>query len=369
MEEKELNRLKIVFFGTPDFAAHILRDLVQSHGVAVQAVLTQPDRPCGRGRICKPSPVKELALAQALPVMQPESLRGEQVRDELAALDSDFFVVAAYGLLLPRAILDLPRHGALNVHASLLPRHRGASPIQTALLQGDIVTGVSIMRMVQALDAGPVGLQRALGIDINDTAQTLHDQLAALGGRLLLEALDRHRQGVLCWQEQDHSLATYAPRLTKSQGEINWNQPARAVHNHVRAMHPWPGAFFHLPQPATPDQTSTPGQTSTPDQTSKPGQATKPVQSSRPSPSGRRVGILPGSIGDPLQPGQSPGTFLGVQQGGLAIACADRAYLVPRLRPSHAREMDAQGFYCGYLRDVSRGDPICHAPTPLPADD
>lgn len=327
MDQKKPESLKIVFFGTPPFAARILEDLATDPDLVVQGVVTQPDRPCGRGRTCKPSAVKVLAQSQNFPVLQPETLKDAAVLADLDALRADFFIVAAYGLLFPEAALALPRHGCLNVHASLLPRYRGASPIQAAILNGDLVTGITIMRMAKGMDTGPILLQRALGIDINDTAETLHDHLSAMGGRLLLETLSRHRGGTLIAQEQDHSLATYAPRLTKSQGLIDWNRPARTVHNHIRAMHPWPGAYFYLPA----------------------GEQ-----------AARKIAVHPGKVGDPLPTDAwDPGSFIGMQDGMLAIACQDQAYLVRQFHPSHAKCMDAQAFRCGYLQHLLPGDCIC----------
>ncbi|PTN38223.1 methionyl-tRNA formyltransferase [Desulfonatronum sp. SC1] len=329
--------LQVVYFGTPPFAARILDDLSTDQQVRILAVVTQPDRPCGRGRTCKPSAVKEAALKTGYPVLQPETLKDPAVVAALEAFQADFFIVAAYGLIFPETLLNLPIHGCLNVHASLLPRYRGASPIQAALLAGDPATGITIMRMAKGMDTGPILLQRAMGIDINDTAQTLHDNLAAQGGRLLLETLARHRAGTLVALEQDHSLATYAPRLTKDMGLIDWNQPARVVHDHIRAMHPWPGAYFFLP-----------GENQTK----------------------RKVAVHPGQIGEPLASKSAvdapqdagkpePGTFIDMHGDMLAIACRDKAYLVRHFHPSDAKRMDAQAFRCGYLRQFCPGDRLC----------
>lgn len=329
--------LRVVFFGTPPFAARILDDLAEDGQTRILAVVTQPDRPCGRGRVCKPSAVKQTALAKGFAVLQPGTLRDSAVVAELEALQADYFIVAAYGLLFPETVLGLPRCGCLNVHASLLPRYRGASPIQAAIQAGDPVTGITIMRMAKGMDAGPILLQRAMGIDINDTAQTLHDSLAALGGRLMLETLARHRAGTLVELEQDHSLATYAPRLTKEMGQINWDQSAKAVHDHIRAMHPWPGAYFDL-------NTKSEGQ----------GQGQGQHQARR------KVAVHPGRVGDPLGPGSPPpGTFLGMADDMLAIACRDRAYLISHVHPSDAKQMDAQAFRCGYLRRLLPGEGLC----------
>lgn len=322
--------LRVVYFGTPPFAARILEDLGADQHVRILAVVTQPDRPCGRGRSCKPSAVKELALTKGYSILQPETLKDPAMVAELESFQADFFIVAAYGLIFPETVLSLPRHGCLNVHASLLPRYRGASPIQAALLAGDPVTGITIMRMAKGMDTGPILLQRAMGVDINDTAQTLHDTLAAQGGRLLLETLNRHRAGTLIAVEQDHALATYAPRLTKNMGLIDWDQSARTVHNHIRAMHPWPGAYFFLPED---NQTR------------------------------RKIAVHPGQIGESLEGDKpAPGSFIGIRGDMLAVACQDKAYLVRHVHPSDAKRMDAQAFCCGYLRRFRPGDNLCLGP-------
>lgn len=333
MDQTSSRIAKVVFFGTPEFAATILESLRQAEDIEVAAVVTQPDRPCGRGRTCKPGAVKRHAANHDLTLFQPESLLAPEATELLSQIGPDFFVVAAYGLILPQRILDIPRFGCLNVHASLLPRHRGASPIQAALLHGDKATGITIMRMVAALDAGPILLQRALAIGMDDTAQSLHDQLASMGGRMIIEAIRGLDQGRLRFIEQDHALATYAPKLTKEQGKIDWARPAYEVHNHIRAMHPWPGAYFLLPTPS--------GET-------------------------KKVAVHPGRIGLPLQ-SAAAGSFLGMEEDHLSIACLDRTYEVFQFHPADAKVMDARAFACGYLRHVLPGTGIC-APSPQPVD-
>jgi methionyl-tRNA formyltransferase len=330
MDQKHITEINLIFFGTPPFAVTILDSLHQAEDMRVKAVVTQPDRPCGRGRHCKPTPVKIFAEDKGYFVLQPEQLRSTDVHDALRSFQADVFVIAAYGLILPKVVLNMPRHGCLNVHASLLPKYRGASPIQAALLNGDRVTGITIMRMVEALDAGPILLQRAMGIGIADTAQTLHDQLALLGGRLIVDALRGLHSHSLPCIEQDHALATYAPKLTSDQGQIDWSRSAADVHNHIRAMHPWPGAFFSF---------------------------TSPNRHSI------RISVHPGSVGDPLQPGVIPGTVLGMRSGKLAIACNDNEYLISRLHPAHGNAMNAQAFYCGYLQHLDPGNQSCPSKT------
>jgi len=208
----------------------------------VVAVLTQPDRPSGRGRKLRPGPVKQFALDHDLPVMQPESLKGENVQQQLRSLRADLGVVVAYGLLLPQAVLDIPRIGCINVHASLLPRWRGASPIQTAILAGDATTGVSIMRMEAGLDTGPVFALREAAIAPNDTADTLHDRLAGLGAELLGEVVDDILAERIEAMAQDDAAATYAGRINKADAVIDWNCSSAEIDCKVRAYRSWPVA-------------------------------------------------------------------------------------------------------------------------------
>lgn len=237
--------LRVVYAGTPEFAVPALEALVRSpHHVA--AVYTQPDRPAGRGRRLRPSPVKSAALAHGLVVEQPESLKRVEVQDRLAAYRPDVMVVAAYGLILPQAVLDIPPLGCLNIHASLLPRWRGAAPIQRAILAGDAETGVSIMQMAAGLDTGDVLLRRAVPIGAQDTAADLHERLASLGAALMLETLERLLAGELRPEPQDETRATYARKLDKAEAELDWTQPAELLARRVRAFNPWPVAYTRL---------------------------------------------------------------------------------------------------------------------------
>lgn len=230
--------MKIIFAGTPHFAASALAALLEKHQVA--AVLTQPDRPAGRGMQLTASPVKQLALQHGLPVLQPVTLKSEEVQREIAALNADVMVVAAYGLILPRAVLQLPRHGCLNIHASLLPRWRGAAPIPRAILAGDSETGITIMQMDEGLDTGDMLLRRACPIAPNDTAQTLHDKLATMGADSIIEALHLLEEGRLTPVRQYEAGATYAAKLLKSEAQIDWQQAARQIERAVRAFNPFP---------------------------------------------------------------------------------------------------------------------------------
>jgi len=237
--------MRIVFAGTPEFAVPALEALVVA-GHNVPAVLTQPDRPAGRGLAAAASAVKRAAAARGIPVLQPATLKTAAAQDELRALAPDALVVAAYGLILPQAVLDLPRLGAINIHASLLPRWRGAAPIQRALLAGDPETGISIMLMEAGLDTGPVLLSEAVPIRPEDTAGTLHDRLAMLGARLVVTALDGRVRGTLVATPQPVDGVTYAVKLEKHEARIDWTRPALEIERQVRAFNPVPGATARL---------------------------------------------------------------------------------------------------------------------------
>ena len=230
--------MKIIFAGTPQFAASALAALLKEHRIV--AVLTQPDRPAGRGMQLAASPVKQLALQHELPVLQPTTLKTEEMQRTIAALDADVMVVAAYGLILPKAVLEIPRYGCLNIHASLLPRWRGAAPIQRAILAGDQETGITIMQMDEGLDTGDMLLQHACPIGADDTAQSIHDKLAGLGSGSILEALQLLQENRLTPIKQDDGAACYAAKLTKGEAQINWRQDAWQIERAVRAYNPFP---------------------------------------------------------------------------------------------------------------------------------
>lgn len=234
--------LKIIFAGTPEFAVPALRALVASRH-QVSLVLTQPDRPAGRGMKLKASPVKELASQHGITVFQPETLKNAEVQARIAAERADAMVVAAYGLIIPTVVLEMPRLGCYNIHASLLPRWRGAAPIQRALLAGDAETGVTIMEVVPALDAGDMISKGVLPIDDRATAQSLHDGLAEIGAQLMVEAMDRLADvGHLAAEPQDEALVTYAEKLQKSEAMIDWRRSAIELSRQVRAFNPFPVA-------------------------------------------------------------------------------------------------------------------------------
>jgi methionyl-tRNA formyltransferase len=236
--------LRLVYAGTPEFAVPALAALAAAHSVV--AVYTQPDRPAGRGRALAPSPVKQRALELGLPVEQPATLKTPDAAATLAAYAPDAMVVAAYGLLLPQAVLDVPRLGCINIHASTLPRWRGAAPIQRAILAGDTTTGVCIMRMEAGLDTGPVYLHESLAIGPRETAGQLHDRLAALGTRLVLETMAALERGTARAAPQPADGVTYAHKLDKREAAIDWHRPAVEIERAVRAFVPWPIAETRL---------------------------------------------------------------------------------------------------------------------------
>lgn len=232
---------RVVFMGTPEFSVPALQALLASQSVV--GVVTQPDRPAGRGRVLQPPPVKSVALEAGIPIYQPKSLRSEESAAPLREWQPELIVVAAFGQILRPHILDLPPKGCLNVHASLLPRWRGASPIQHAILAGDKETGVTLMRMDEGMDTGPVYVQDAIPIGPRETAATLHDRLSELGAQMLTKYLPDILAGYLQAVAQDETCATYAPLIKKEDGAIDWRQSSLYIDRQIRAMTPWPGAF------------------------------------------------------------------------------------------------------------------------------
>ncbi len=237
--------MRLVFAGTPDFAATALKALIAA-GHTIVGVYSQPDRPAGRGRKLQPSPVKQVALDHEIPVFQPETLKTAEAQKQLADLKPDVMIVAAYGLILPKAVLDIPTHGCLNIHASLLPRWRGAAPIQRAIAAGDAETGITIMQMDEGLDTGAMLLKSLTAIDMSDTGGSLHDRLAELGGKAIIEALELLKKGELTGEPQNDDLACYASKLSKTEGHIDWATDATAIERLIRAFNPWPGTYTDL---------------------------------------------------------------------------------------------------------------------------
>lgn len=317
--------MRIVFMGTPAFAAVSLKALLDwapKNASEVVAVYCQPDRPAGRGHKLQIGPVKELAMAHNIPVLQPRSLKDPAAIQELAAFKADIFAVAAYGLILPQAVLDLPPLGAINVHGSLLPEWRGAAPIQRAVMNGDIRTGVTIQKVVFKLDSGPILLQRAAAIGYEQTSGELHDELAELGGRLLTEALERLRDGRAICLEQDESRVSYAAKLEKADGLLDFSASARAVHNRARAVTPWPGAQIHLARQGADAQLS---------------EIKVLVEKGR---------VLEGDAPE----GLAPGSFLPLHDGVIPVVSASGLYGIERVKPAGGKSMDAAAFSNGYLK-------------------
>lgn len=282
--------LRIVFAGTPEFAAEHLKALLGGPHELV-AVYTQPDRPAGRGQKLMPSPVKQLAMANGLTVLQPPTLRDPAAQAELAALKPDLMVVVAYGLILPQVVLDIPRLGCINSHASLLPRWRGAAPIQRAVEAGDAESGVTVMQMEAGLDTGPMLLKVSTPISAEDTGGSLHDRLAELGPKAVVEAIAGLAAGTLKGEVQDDSLATYAHKLNKEEARIDWSRPADELERRIRAFTPWPVCHTTL------------------------GDAALKVLGAKPA-EGKGV----------------PGMILDASRDGLLVACGEGALLLTRLQ-------------------------------------
>jgi methionyl-tRNA formyltransferase len=298
--------LNVFFAGTPEFAARCLAALLESRHRVVGA-FTQPDRPAGRGQVRAASPVKRLALARGIPLEQPESLREESVCEQLRRRNPDVMVVAAYGLILPQAMLDIARLGAYNVHASLLPRWRGAAPIERALLAGDRNTGISIMQMNKGLDTGPVLLQEEIAISETDTAGTLHDRLAGLGGQLIVRSLDSLQAGQVNAKPQPSQGASYAAKLDKREARLDWRESAVGVNRRIRAFNPSPGASARIR-----------------------GVDLKIWECI----------VAPG--------GGAPGEVLGAGANGVLIACGEGAVLASEMQRAGGRRLAAAEFLAGF---------------------
>lgn len=306
--------MRIVFAGTPDFAVPSLRAAASRQEVV--AVYTQPDRPAGRGRALTPSPVKLAALERGITVLQPETLKSQVSRDALKALQPDLMVVVAYGLILPRKILEIPRFGCWNVHASLLPRWRGAAPIQRAIEAGDRETGVCLMQMEAGLDTGPVLLSQSLAIGEQDTAGQLHDRLAELGAQVLADGLGLLRAGIRpVPRPQPEAGVTYAHKLEKSEAKLDWSLPATTLANKVRAFQPWPVAEAEI--------------------------------------AGERLRIH-AAIALPLAHGRAPGSVLAAGREGLDIACAEGALRIRTLQREGGKIITAAD-YLNARRDLAIG--------------
>ena len=303
--------LRIVFAGTPEFAVPCLRAAAKFGEVV--AVYTQPDRPAGRGRVLTPSPVKQEALRRGIEVFQPETLREKVSRDALRALKPDLMVVVAYGLILPQKVLDIPTHGCWNVHASLLPRWRGAAPIQRAIEAGDPQTGVCLMRMEKGLDTGPVLLSQRIDIGAQETGGQLHDRLSDLGAQVLADGLGLLRAGIVpVAVPQPAEGVTYAHKLDKHEAKLDWTQPAVALANKVRAFNPWPVAEAEL--------------------------------------AGERVRIH-GAVALDVVHGKTPGRVIAAGRDGIDIACGEGALRIRSLQREGGKAITAAD-YLNARRDL-----------------
>lgn len=234
---------KIIFFGTPDFAVPSLRAILTLPYSQLIAVITQPDKPVGRKKILTPPPVKLVAQENNLPVLQPERIKTKQFKEKLKQLAPDVVIIVAYGKIIPQNLLEIPKYGWLNIHASLLPKYRGASPIPAVILNGEKETGVSLMKIDTGLDTGPIISKKKIEIQPNDNFQTLHDKLSRLGAELLQESLLDYLKGNLTLKPQDNTKATTTKIIKKEDGRIEWSKPAEYIERHIRAFNPWPGAF------------------------------------------------------------------------------------------------------------------------------
>ncbi|HXG88249.1 MAG TPA: methionyl-tRNA formyltransferase [Vicinamibacterales bacterium] len=304
--------LRVVLFGTPAFAVPTLRSLVASRHPVV-GVVTQPDRPRGRGQKVTDAPVKALAVERGIPVLQPERLTRDGFADLFAAWQADLGVVAAYGKILPEWLLHAPRLGMINVHASLLPKHRGAAPVHRSIIAGDPTTGVTIMRVVKALDAGPMLARVVRPLTREDTSDAVERDLATLGADLLLTVVDQLARGPITETPQQDAAATYAPRLTKEEGRLNFADPASTVHNRVRGLRPWPAAYTFL--------------------------------------NGARLVIHHARLSPHAGGGASAGTCVIADGQAITIACGDGQCIdVLQIQPEGRRVMAARDFLAGHGR-------------------
>ena len=296
---------RIIFMATPEFACPTLEKLIE-RGENLIAVVTQPDRPKGRGQKLMPPPVKELALQHGIPVLQPPKVRDLSFIETVLELKPDVIVVVAFGQILPKALLDIPPKGCINVHASLLPRYRGAAPLNWCLINGETETGVTTMLMDPGLDTGPMLLRSATAIDGNEDITSLHARMARMGAELLAETLDGLKTGMIAPQQQDDSLTCYAPMLKKEDGLINWHREANAIHNQVRGLAVWPGAYTFLD-----------------------GQILK-VYRTR---TGDGTGL--------------PGVVLRAERGVFEVACLSGSIIIEELQLAGKKRLDAASFLAG----------------------
>ena len=314
-----MKETRVLFMGTPDFAVASLEALLAA-GYNVVGVVTQPDRPVGRKQVMTPPPVKEAALRHGLQVLQPERIKTDEALDEVLALAPDLIVTAAYGQILPKRLLDAPRYGCINVHASLLPKYRGGAPIHKCIVEGEKESGVTIMYMVEALDAGDMLSRVAVPIEERDTVGTLHDKLAQAGSRLLVETVPALLAGEIVPQPQDHEQATFAPNIKRTDERIDWSRTAEQIYNQVRGLNPWPVAF-----------------------TTYQGKVWKIWW----------VEKLPETGGS-----HAPGTIVGREEDGLLVACGSGTVKITELQPEGKKRMSALDFLRGAGSQIEIGTKV-----------
>ncbi|MDQ0253774.1 methionyl-tRNA formyltransferase [Evansella vedderi] len=308
--------MKVVFMGTPDFAVPILDALVENE-YDVQLVVTQPDRPKGRKRQLTPPPVKVAAEKHGIPVFQPEKIKKAEEWQKVAEIQPDILITAAFGQILPKGLLDVPPLGCINVHASLLPKYRGGAPIHQAIIDGEKETGITIMYMVEKLDAGAMLSQSAIPIEETDTTGTMHDKLSKLGASLLLETLPEIMEGSITAVEQDESEVSYAPNITKDKEIINWNRTAREIYNQVRGLVPWPVAYTTFDN--------------------------------------SRLKIWWTEVST-AKINEDPGTVIQIDQNSFSVACGEGTVLnITELQPSGKKRMDTKTFLLGAGKDWTTG--------------
>ncbi len=309
--------LRIVFMGTAGLSCPSLTALANTSGFQLKAVVTQPDKPKGRDLKLQFSPVKELALTLGLPVIQPARARDEAFIAALADLAPDLIVVVAYGQILPQRILDLPRHGCINVHTSLLPKYRGAAPIQWAVVNGDPSTGVTIMRMDAGLDTGDILSQEQVPISAADTSESMHDRLAQLGAALLVRTIPPYIDGEIRPRPQPTEGSSYAPKIRKEDGHINWAQSARTIHNRLRGLTPWPGLFTYIGE-------------------------------------GQGRTLLKIWEAEIVEKNGTPGTIEGADKSGILVACGEQSLRLLVVQREGGKRLTAQQFLAGHSLQVGQ---------------
>lgn len=308
--------MKILFMGTPDFAVFSLRAMVEA-GENVVGVVTQPDQPKGRGYVLTPTPAKVYAAARGIPVYQPETLRNGAFDEELRKISPDLIVVTAYGKILPQSVLDFPRYGCVNVHASLLPAYRGAAPMQRAIMDGQTQTGVTTMRMDAGLDTGDILLQGVVPIGQDDNLETIHDRMGEVGATVLLKTIEAIKNGTLTRTPQDGTISTYAAKIEKADCLVDFSKPAQEVHNQIRALSPAPLAFTKLPN-------------------------------------GKLLKIIASEIGNAAKRVAPAGTVVSLDGGAVTVACGVGTIRLIELLPEGKSRMNAAAFING--RNIQVGE-------------